>query len=200
MTEQHDVRRGLFFFAQYAVLVGIQQAKDGFERRLAMSVLEDLDVDIFGGILLKALRDLDGTVVRIVMADESAYETDQNIGWALRIAGNSTFSRQQGGSCGCEQEEQAAKRTESNETKHAELLTNRMTELRGGMRLKIEVQGVSLPEMVYRFPKEKEMVQPEGLPDKAFGVAQPCDSVHPLSRRCVSASASGAGWPSAAPH
>src|SRR5580765_3858351 len=134
MTEQHDVRRGLFFFTKHAVLVGIKQAKDRFEGRLAMPVLEDLDVGIFGGIPLKTLRDLDGTVIRIVMADESADETDENIGWGLRIAGDSAFRRQQGGSCGCKQEEHAAKRTESTETKHAELLTNRMTQFRGGMR------------------------------------------------------------------
>ncbi len=91
VTDEHDVRRGFFIVAQRAVMVRIKQVKDRFEGCLAMSVLENLDVSVFGRILLKKPCDLDGVMVRIVVAEESANESDKDVGRRLRIADASAF-------------------------------------------------------------------------------------------------------------
>ena len=124
LAEQHDVSPGLFRVTQHTVLIGIEPVKDRFERRLAMAVLEDFDESIFGGILLQTPRDLDWTVVRIIMADESAHETHQNVIVRFRVA-DTAFNRQQRWSSASEQQEHADKTTQSDETKHAKLLFHR---------------------------------------------------------------------------
>ena len=120
MAEQHNVRRGLFIVAQHAVMVCIKQVKDRFERCLAVAVLENFDVSIFGGILLKKPCDLNGVVVRIVVAEESADESDKDVGRRLRIADASAFGCEDRWSRSRDQEEHRDKRTGSNETMHAE--------------------------------------------------------------------------------
>ena len=70
-----------------------------------MAVLENFDIGAFGGSLLKTLCDLNGTVVRTVMADESADETDQNVGRGrLGSTYNPTSGCSECGSCSTEQE------------------------------------------------------------------------------------------------
>jgi hypothetical protein len=110
-------------------MVSIQQAKDRFEGCLAMAVLENLDIGIFGGILVKKPCELDGIMVRIVVAEETADETDKDVSGRLRIADDSAFGSEDRGSHSCEQEEHRDKRTGSNETMHAEFLTDKMTQL-----------------------------------------------------------------------
>jgi hypothetical protein len=53
MAEQHDVRRGFFIFAEHAVMVSVKHVKDRLQCRLAMAVLENLNVGIFRETLLK---------------------------------------------------------------------------------------------------------------------------------------------------
>jgi hypothetical protein len=91
VADEHDVRRGFFIVAQHTVMVRIKQPKDRFERRLAVAVLENFNVSIFGRILLKKPCDLDGVMVRIVVAEESADESDKDVGRGLRIADASAF-------------------------------------------------------------------------------------------------------------
>jgi hypothetical protein len=68
-----------FLLAEHAVLIGIKQVKDGFEGQFPMAILEDLDVGVFGEVLLKALRNLDRAVVGVGVAHETAHEADQDV-------------------------------------------------------------------------------------------------------------------------
>jgi len=70
-----------------------------------MAVLENFDVSIFGGILLKKPCDLDGVMVHIVVAEESADESDKDVGRSLRIADASAFSCKDSWSQSRDQEE-----------------------------------------------------------------------------------------------
>jgi hypothetical protein len=129
-----------------------------------MAVLENFDVSIFRGILLKKPCDLDGVMVRIVVAEESADESDKDVGRRLRIADASAFGCEDRWSQSRDQEEHRDKRTGSNEAKHAELLTHKMTQLREGMRLKPRFK-------LNRFPERA--ISPQALAGKAFGLFQP---------------------------
>jgi hypothetical protein len=162
VAEEHDVRRGFFIVAQNTVMVSIEQVKDRFEGCLAMAVLENFDVGIFGVILVKKLCDLDGVMVRIVVAEESADKTYQDVSWGLRITDDSALRRQKRGRCSYEQEEHPHQRTISGETKHAELLIHQMTQLREGMRLKSKQAVVASPQ---------EAISPEASSGKAFGLS-----------------------------
>ena len=105
VADEHDVRSGFFIVAQHAVMVRIKQVEDGFEGCLAMAVLENFDVSIFGGILLKKPCDLDRVMVHIVVAEESADESDKDVGRRLRIADASEFSCEDSWSQSRDQEE-----------------------------------------------------------------------------------------------
>ena len=171
VADEHDVRSGFFIVAQHAVMVRIQQVKDGFEGCLAMAVLENLDVNIFGGILLKKPCDLDGVVVRIVVAEESADETDKDVSGRLRISDASAFGCEDRWTHDCEQEEHRNKRTGSNETVHAEFLTDKMTQLGEGMRQKPKCKLNRVP---------KKAISPQALAGKAFGLFQPVRQCTPV--------------------
>jgi hypothetical protein len=83
-------------------VVSIEQVKDRFEGCLAMAVLENFDVGIFGGILVKKLCDLDGVMVRIVVAEESADKTYQDVSWGLGTTDDAALRRQKRGRCSYE--------------------------------------------------------------------------------------------------
>jgi hypothetical protein len=61
-----------------------------------MAILEDLDVGVFGEVLLKALRDLHRAVVGVGVAHETADEADHDVGGGIRNRGNTAaFGGQQ---------------------------------------------------------------------------------------------------------
>ena len=56
------------------------------------SFLENLDVGIFGGILVKKSCDLHGVMVRIVVAEESADKTYQDVSWRAPLSSIAAMS------------------------------------------------------------------------------------------------------------
>src|SRR4051812_11320443 len=97
---------------------------DGRVSGSAVTVFKNLNVSVGGRILLKLVGDLYGTVVRIGMADESADESEEDIGRSgLGSVADTAVRCNEQGRCGAEQEERES--TGSGETRHAELLTHR---------------------------------------------------------------------------
>src|SRR5262249_21194683 len=97
-----------------------------------MAVLENLNIGISGGTLLKSAGDLDRAVVPICMADKSANETHQNVGRAIGNDGNRTsFGAPEQGSAGEGNQQRDRENPGSGETRHAELLTHHEMTHRG---------------------------------------------------------------------
>ena len=93
VSEEHDVSLGLFFVAEDAVVIAIEQADDGFVGVPTMTVLEHLNEVVLGNAFANALGELNGLLVLVVVTHESANKTDENIrrgGW--RAAGNGSVS------------------------------------------------------------------------------------------------------------
>jgi hypothetical protein len=80
VSEEDDVSAIFFLGGKYAVMIGIKETEYVFVSALSASVLEDAYVGSFRNRLLDAFCELDGAVMRIVMTDEAADETDHNIG------------------------------------------------------------------------------------------------------------------------
>ena len=138
LSEQHDVGGSLLLLAEHAVLIGVKQVKDGFERHLAMAILENLDVGVFGEILLKALRDLDRAVVGVGVAHETADEADQDVAGGIGNRGNSAaFGGKERRGSWEKPEQRESENSESGETRHSELLSHPLTGEWAGMRQKI---------------------------------------------------------------
>jgi hypothetical protein len=120
VAEQDDARLRLFLAAQDAIMIGVEQAKNGLVRNFSVAVLEDLDGGTFRKVLLNSLRQLHGPVVWVVVADKAARKTDEDItgcGWGT--AGHGSVSGCEQGSCrskGCEDRNE---NPESREAGHA---------------------------------------------------------------------------------
>jgi len=72
------------FGAENAVTVAVQQMNDGVVSGLAVAVLKDLNVSILGGVFADPLREFDGAVMRVGVANESANEANEDVGSGLR--------------------------------------------------------------------------------------------------------------------
>lgn len=80
MAEEHDVGMSLFGFGESPVAIEVEQMHDRFEGVPAVTVFEDLYVRVRGKTTLYALGELHGAMMRIVVADESAHESDHDTG------------------------------------------------------------------------------------------------------------------------
>ena len=78
MAEEHDLRLRLFFFAQDAIVVAIEQVNDLVVGRVAMAVFEDLYVGVRSEALAHALSEQHRLLMRIVVPDEAADKSDEN--------------------------------------------------------------------------------------------------------------------------
>ncbi len=64
VAEEDDVRLRFFLVAQHAVMIGVEQAQDGFVGCLPVAVLENLDRGALRQFLLKFVRQPHGPVVQ----------------------------------------------------------------------------------------------------------------------------------------
>ena len=93
MAEQNDARAGFFAVGQNAIMITIEQAEDGLVGGFPVAVFEHLDVGSAGQIPANALRQLDWTVIGIVVTDESTGEANDNVGVRGRMANDGTLRR-----------------------------------------------------------------------------------------------------------
>ena len=80
VAEENDAGSSSFFRGKHAVVIGVQQSNDVVVSLLSSAVFENPDVGVFGNGSLNLPRELDGAVVRVVMADETTHETDHDVG------------------------------------------------------------------------------------------------------------------------
>ena len=141
MAEEDDVRLRFFPVAQDAVMIGVEQAQDGFVSCLSVAVLEDLDRGALGQFLLKFERKPHGPVERIVVAHESAGKADEDVRRRWGKAGHNPVGSCEPWSCCSKRREDRTKRRrqhrESREAGHAgSYLTYEMIHASEGMRQK----------------------------------------------------------------
>jgi hypothetical protein len=80
LAEQDNSGAGFFFGGESAVAVGIEQPHDGIKGPLPAPVFENSDVSVFGNDGADSLRQPNRAVVRVVVADEAAHKTDDDVG------------------------------------------------------------------------------------------------------------------------
>ncbi len=61
-------------------MIGIEQSNDAVEGLFSSPVFENPDIGVLGNCSLDLLCELNRAVMRIVVADETAYEADHNVG------------------------------------------------------------------------------------------------------------------------
>src|SRR5579864_6834703 len=83
MAEENDAGIRLFVLGEDAVMITVEQAKDGMVGRLPVPVLKDLNIGILGKRSVHALSQPNRPVMRIIVAHESADKTDDNAGRSL---------------------------------------------------------------------------------------------------------------------
>lgn len=123
LAEEDDASAGFFFGAEIAVVVFVDEADDAAIGRLAVTVLEYLDVCVFRGRLSHSLCQKNRSMMRIVVPNEAPHKADEDIGRRLRwYRGDSGF-RSEGLCRGrSEQEKDGNNGLRSSETQNAELL------------------------------------------------------------------------------
>ena len=104
-----------------------------------MTILENLDVSIFGRALFQRMCDFDRAVMGVRMANESSNEAYEDVGRVIGSDRNCiSFRAAQHGSARERSEKREKKNPGSGETRHAELLTHhQMTQPQEEIRRKI---------------------------------------------------------------
>jgi hypothetical protein len=119
LAEQDYARPSLFFSGKNAVTVRVQQADNSVIGSFAAPVFKDPDESSLGYSLPDSLRELNRTVVRIIMTDEAAYEPDHNIRRRCsrfrveRTAIESSRERRHGGGESTQKDDEGTKCSES---------------------------------------------------------------------------------------
>ena len=80
VAEKNDMGPSLLFSGKIAVVIPIEQPEDGVVSLLSVPVFENMDVGIFGNCELDSPRELNRTVVEVVVSDKTTDETDHNAG------------------------------------------------------------------------------------------------------------------------
>lgn len=80
MAKEDYASAGFFRGRKDAIMVGIEKAENRFEGLLAPPIFEHSHVSVFGNGGADALGQLDRAVMKIVMCDEAADETDDYFG------------------------------------------------------------------------------------------------------------------------
>jgi len=80
VTKEDDMGPRLLFSGKNAVVIRIERPEDGVVRLFSVPVLENTDVSILGNCELDSPRELNRTVVEVVVSDKTTDETDHNAG------------------------------------------------------------------------------------------------------------------------
>ena len=80
MAEKNDTGASFFFGGKNAITIGIEQAEDRGVSLFPAAVLENPHVRVLGDRSLDLLGELNRTMVPVIVADESADETDYDVG------------------------------------------------------------------------------------------------------------------------
>lgn len=118
MPEQDDAGVGLFFIGEDAVVITVEQAENGVKSGLAVPILENLNVRIFGKGTLDALGKLNGPVMKVVVAHEAADESDDDRGRSRFAKADWAISRASQRSKHCESRNEEGKKAISRRDGH----------------------------------------------------------------------------------
>ena len=102
MTEEDDASASFLFGGEKAIAVGIEKAEDGLVGTFAVAVFEDFYIRVFGKVWANFLREANGAMVLIVMADETTDETNHNIGRQGGLLGRKRGGVDCAGDLGCD--------------------------------------------------------------------------------------------------
>lgn len=101
LTEQNDVGARFFVGGKNAVAVGIEQVKNRGVGAFAVAILEDSNVGSGRKVRTNAFGELNRAMMRIVMADETADEANDDVGSGRRGTGRSRSAVGGWRCCGC---------------------------------------------------------------------------------------------------
>src|ERR1700686_796703 len=79
VAEENDARLRFFLIAEDAIVIAVEQAKNGFVGGSPVAVLKDLDYVACRKVLPNALRQFHRAVARIIMALKAARKTDEDV-------------------------------------------------------------------------------------------------------------------------
>ena len=116
---KNDVSLRFFGVGKSAVVIAIEQVKDGLIRQLSMTVLENANVGAFRSGALDALRDLDCPVVRVIVTNKAAHKADDDVGGLRLHSADRAIRCPEERSSRCGQDECREKRTKSRRARHA---------------------------------------------------------------------------------
>jgi hypothetical protein len=81
---ENNARPGFFLGGKDAVVIRVQQADDGVVSFFSAPVFKNLNIGVFGNASPHLLRELYRAMMRIVMVDKTAHETDHYVGSGSR--------------------------------------------------------------------------------------------------------------------
>ncbi len=97
VAKQDDAGVGLFLLAEGAIVIAVEQLKNGFVSILAMTILKDLDKSVRAERAPHALGQQNRLLVRIVVTHEAADEAHKDVGRSSGMQSDSSLGRKQEG-------------------------------------------------------------------------------------------------------
>ncbi len=79
MPEKNDARLRFLLLAEHAIVIAIEQPKNGFIGSFSVPVFKDLDRIAFRKVLPYPLCKFHRAVMRIIVAHKAARKTDQDV-------------------------------------------------------------------------------------------------------------------------